>query len=467
MNTRIQVEHPVTEMITGIDIVQEQIRIAAGEKLRIRQRDIAFRGHAIECRINAEDPYKFTPCPGRIVSYHPPGGPGIRVDTHIYANYVVPSHYDSLIGKVIAYGENRDQAIARMRVALSEMIVEGISTNIPAAPATAHGRELPPRRHQHSLPRAEARRQQGRLTATSWPGSPSTSSCRETASSRCPTPCSRAGRCPSTPPTARRETAAETPIFGEPGATVSPWPARASPHCSRRTPRPRRSCGARWPAAGLDGDVELHAGRVDDADWVRLTQDQFQPIRISDRLWVVPTWHTAPDPTAVNVVLDPGIAFGTGSHPTTRLCLEWLAGGIRGGERVLDYGCGSGILAIAAMKLGAAAAVGVDIDPQAVLAAARNAEQNRVAARFFGPAIEPGGEYDIVVANILSNPLKALAPLLASRVRPGGRLHPLRHSRTAGGGRGGELRRRAPSRARRRARRLGAAHRHAAVSIAE
>ncbi|MGZ8805203.1 MAG: acetyl-CoA carboxylase biotin carboxylase subunit, partial [Microbacterium sp.] len=131
MNTRVQVEHPVTEMITGIDIVQEQIRIAAGERLKVKQRDVAFRGHAIECRINAEDPYKFTPCPGRIVSYHPPGGPGIRVDTHIYANYVVPSHYDSLIGKVIAYGENRDQAIARMRVALSEMIVEGIQTNIP------------------------------------------------------------------------------------------------------------------------------------------------------------------------------------------------------------------------------------------------------------------------------------------------------------------------------------------------
>jgi acetyl-CoA carboxylase biotin carboxylase subunit len=131
MNTRVQVEHPVTEMITGVDIVQEQIRIAAGEKLRFRQGDIAFRGHALECRINAEDPYKFTPSPGRIDSYHPPGGPGIRVDTHIYANYFVPSHYDSLIGKVIAYGENRDQAIARMRVALSEMIVEGISTNIP------------------------------------------------------------------------------------------------------------------------------------------------------------------------------------------------------------------------------------------------------------------------------------------------------------------------------------------------
>ena len=131
MNTRLQVEHPVTEMITGVDVVQEQIRIAAGERLTIKQRDVTFRGHAIECRINAEDPYKFMPCPGRIVSYHPPGGPGVRVDTHIYANYVVPSHYDSLIGKVIAYGGSREQAIARMRVALSEMIVEGIQTNIP------------------------------------------------------------------------------------------------------------------------------------------------------------------------------------------------------------------------------------------------------------------------------------------------------------------------------------------------
>ncbi len=131
MNTRVQVEHPVTEMITGIDIVQEQIRIAAGERLKVKQRDVIFRGHSIECRINAEDPYKFTPSPGRILSYHPPGGPGIRVDTHIYANYTVPSYYDSLIGKLIAYGETREQAIARMRVALSEMIIEGIVTNIP------------------------------------------------------------------------------------------------------------------------------------------------------------------------------------------------------------------------------------------------------------------------------------------------------------------------------------------------
>jgi acetyl-CoA carboxylase, biotin carboxylase subunit len=131
MNTRVQVEHPVTEAITGIDIVQEQIHIAAGERLRIRQKDVVLKGHAIECRINAEDPLKFVPSPGRITAWHPPGGPGIRVDSHAYTGYFVPPYYDSMVGKVIAYGADRDQAIARMRVALSEMIVEGILTNIP------------------------------------------------------------------------------------------------------------------------------------------------------------------------------------------------------------------------------------------------------------------------------------------------------------------------------------------------
>ncbi|HVJ72826.1 MAG TPA: acetyl-CoA carboxylase biotin carboxylase subunit [Casimicrobiaceae bacterium] len=131
MNTRVQVEHPVTEATTGIDIVQQQIRVAAGHKLAFRQRDIVRRGHAIECRINAEDPYTFVPSPGRITSYHAPGGPGIRVDSHVYSNYLVPPYYDSMVGKVIAYGDTREQAIARMRIALSEMVVEGIRTNIP------------------------------------------------------------------------------------------------------------------------------------------------------------------------------------------------------------------------------------------------------------------------------------------------------------------------------------------------
>jgi len=131
MNTRVQVEHPVTEMVTGIDIVQEQIHVAAGEKLRLRQRDIEQKGHAIECRINAEDPERFTPSPGRITAWHPPGGPGVRVDSHAYTGYFVPPNYDSMIGKVICYGDTRGQALARMRIAMSEMVVEGIKTNIP------------------------------------------------------------------------------------------------------------------------------------------------------------------------------------------------------------------------------------------------------------------------------------------------------------------------------------------------
>src|SRR5690606_12764409 len=131
MNTRIQVEHPVTEMVTGIDLVREQLKIAAGEKLTIRQEDVVLRGHAIECRINAEDPDTFLPSPGRIQHFHTPGGPGVRVDSHIYEGYVVPPNYDSMIGKLIVHGADRAEAIARMRVALSEMVVDGIRTNIP------------------------------------------------------------------------------------------------------------------------------------------------------------------------------------------------------------------------------------------------------------------------------------------------------------------------------------------------
>jgi acetyl-CoA carboxylase, biotin carboxylase subunit len=130
MNTRVQVEHPVTEMVTGIDIVLMQIRIAAGEKLPFTQRNIEVRGHAIECRINAEDAYNFTPSPGRITLWHPPGGPGVRVDSHIYTNYCVPPNYDSMVGKIICHGDTREQALARMRTALSETVVEGIQTNV-------------------------------------------------------------------------------------------------------------------------------------------------------------------------------------------------------------------------------------------------------------------------------------------------------------------------------------------------
>lgn len=179
-------------------------------------------------------------------------------------------------------------------------------------------------------------------------------------------------------------------------------------------------------ATGLVGLSQTPLHRVEtlaDNDWVRLTQSQFEPIPISPRLWIVPTWHTAADPNAINIVLDPGLAFGTGSHPTTRLCLRWLDGHLQGGENVLDYGCGSGILAIAALKLGAASAVGVDVDEQAVIASRDNAAANRVEnTQFFLPNDAPKGKYDLVVANILTNPLRLLAPLLAEATRSGGQI---------------------------------------------
>ncbi|HSM98545.1 MAG TPA: 50S ribosomal protein L11 methyltransferase [Gallionella sp.] len=162
---------------------------------------------------------------------------------------------------------------------------------------------------------------------------------------------------------------------------------------------------------------------LEDNDWVRLTQSQFEPIPISPRLWIVPTWHTPSDPNAINIVLDPGLAFGTGSHPTTRLCLRWLDDNVQGGESVLDYGCGSGILAIAALKLGAARAVGVDVDSQAVIASRDNAIANQVEnVRFYLPDDAPQSSYDLVVANILTNPLRMLAPLLANATRQGGQI---------------------------------------------
>lgn len=174
---------------------------------------------------------------------------------------------------------------------------------------------------------------------------------------------------------------------------------------------------------GLAKFPEYRIETLADNDWVRLTQSQFEPIPISPRLWIVPTWHTASDPSAINIVLDPGLAFGTGSHPTTRLCLRWLDQNLQGGESVLDYGCGSGILAIAALKLGAACAVGVDVDKQAVIASHDNAVANQVSnVKFYLPDDASAEQYDLVVANILTNPLRLLAPLLASATRQGGQI---------------------------------------------
>ena len=169
-------------------------------------------------------------------------------------------------------------------------------------------------------------------------------------------------------------------------------------------------------------DLSYESETLEDQDWVRLTQSQFDPIQISERLWITPSWHKAPAGNAVNLQLDPGLAFGTGSHPTTRLCLKWLDTQLKGGESVLDYGCGSGILTIAALKLGAGSAVGVDIDEQAIRASNDNAAQNDVQAHFYLPDGLPQGQFDVVVANILANPLRMLGEMLAARTKQGGRI---------------------------------------------
>lgn len=175
-------------------------------------------------------------------------------------------------------------------------------------------------------------------------------------------------------------------------------------------------------AAGLGAVPEYALEDVEEQNWVQLTQSQFDPIRISGRLWIVPSWHDSPDPGAINLILDPGMAFGTGSHPTTRLCLEWLERTVQPGATLLDYGCGSGILAIAAAKLGAGRIAGVDIDPQAIVAAESNAANNGVRGLFADSAEPVAGEYDVVVANILSNPLRVLAPAICAHVARGGKL---------------------------------------------
>lgn len=220
-------------------------------------------------------------------------------------------------------------------------------------------------------------------------------------------------------------TAAEAPLFDEPGASGTVlW---ASSRLTALFPAAADVHGAVAAAFAATAMAALphEAFVVSDRDWVRASRDQFAPIRIADALWIVPSWREPVDPGAINLVLDPGLAFGTGSHPTTRLCLGWLLRELAAGEAVLDYGCGSGILAIAAARLGAGRVIGVDIDPQALAAARANATANRVAAAFVSPdelAAVPAESFDVLVANILANPLRMLAPLFARRVRPGGRI---------------------------------------------
>lgn len=215
----------------------------------------------------------------------------------------------------------------------------------------------------------------------------------------------------------------EQPQFGEPGSVNTPGWMHSRVVVLLE---PDADIEALLTEAGAAiGLTELPAYSVENVaeqNWVQLTQSQFDPIRVSERLWIVPSWHETPDPAAVNLILDPGMAFGTGSHPTTRLCLEWLERNVSEACTVLDYGCGSGILAIAAARLGAGHVAGVDIDPQAVEAARANAERNGVTALFADSATPVAGEYDVVVANILSNPLRVLAPAICAHVRSGGKL---------------------------------------------
>ena len=215
----------------------------------------------------------------------------------------------------------------------------------------------------------------------------------------------------------------ERPQFGEPGSVNSPGWTHSRVVALFEPDADVAALLAHASAAiGLAGVPAWTVEEVAEQNWVQLTQSQFDPIRVSERLWIVPSWHETPDPAAVNLILDPGMAFGTGSHPTTRLCLEWLELNVSPGCRLLDYGCGSGILAIAAARLGAGGVAGVDIDPQAVEAARANAERNGVTALFADSAQPVAGEYDLVVANILSNPLRVLAPAICAHVRSGGRL---------------------------------------------
>jgi ribosomal protein L11 methyltransferase len=221
-------------------------------------------------------------------------------------------------------------------------------------------------------------------------------------------------------------TAQETPQFGEPGSPGTPLWDDSRVVALFEKPASTAELDSRIAiaaaAAGIDKLPTIAHAEVAEQDWVRLTQSQFDPIRISERLWIVPSWHVAPDPAAINLELDPGLAFGTGSHPTTRLCLEWLEREIHAGDSLLDYGCGSGILGIAALKLGAGEVLGVDIDNSALSAAADNASRNQVALRLAHSGAALPATFDCVVANILTNPLMLLAPLLAARLKPSGRL---------------------------------------------
>lgn len=217
------------------------------------------------------------------------------------------------------------------------------------------------------------------------------------------------------------DTEREQALYGEPGmpAPKGAWAQSLLRVLFADETRADAALAALLAVGALPDLQDVLQTTVEDQDWVRLTQSQFQPVSIADALWIVPSWHTPPLTSAPVIRLDPGLAFGTGTHPTTRLCLEWLARHRPQGKSVLDYGCGSGILAIAAAKFGAARVVGVDIDPDAVRSTQTNAAGNRVAIEAGPPEMVAGERFDVIIANILSAPLKLLAPAIAAHARPG------------------------------------------------
>ena len=421
MNTRIQVEHPVSELITGVDLIKEQIRVAAGDRLSYTQDDIVVRGHAIECRINAEDPETFMPCPGTISGFHAPGGPGIRVDSHIYDGYRVPPNYDSMIGKLIAHGEDREVAIARMRMALDETVLNGIKTNIPL--------------HKWLL------LDQGlsKAVSISTTSKSASQTGRHTGSNSDPAGVNRPQTLMSWLELSVRVSRQNAPLVEsllqnepvlaltltddaddpvlEPGVGETPlWPSVCvTALFSGDTPvEPLTRMLSLVP--GVDRPHQVNFRKFEDQQWERVWLDRFKPMQFGSGLWIVPGDAQIPASAAMLCVWIPGWRLALAPiRPPTCVWSGWMAM-ISMLRPVVDYGCGSGVLGITAAIKGAETVICVDNDPQALTATADNAQRNGVQDKVevMSPEQFKPQQADVVLANILAGPLVELAPRLSA-----------------------------------------------------
>src|SRR5690606_39197127 len=320
MNTRIQVEHPVSEMVTGVDLIKEQIRVCAGEKLSIKQSDIVIRGHSFECRINAEDPKTFMPCPGLVKNYHAPGGFGVRVDSHLYSGYTVPPNYDSMIAKIITYGETREIALNRMRNALDETIVDGIRTNIPLQQMLVRDTEFAKDGvNINYLEKKLGRYRPAPVTSVTglFLFDPPMPWLRlKIKANRPQTEKIEDALLASGAVSVTLQDAADQPIF-EPALGEAPlWDEvritglyTADVDTAEASRRAQQVFGDELP----EHKWEL----LEDKDWEREWRKNYHAIRCGERLWICPSWQQPPEPDKINLMLDPGLAFGTGTHPTT------------------------------------------------------------------------------------------------------------------------------------------------------